>query len=635
LTTRLVAALTVLFTLACSRGAAPPKLPTARHLLLVTIDTLRADRVGAYGHRAARTPALDALSRDGTRFERAFATAPITLTSHASLLTGLYPPGHGARHNGLRVTPGTRSLPAILRNSGFATAAVVAAFPLDRRFGLEAGFDLYSDRMPRDGRGRSLNERSGREVSDEAIAWLERQRERRTFLWVHFFEPHAPYLDPSGTGRPASERYDDEVAAADRETQRLLTALGDRARETLVVVASDHGEAFGEHGETGHSLFVYDTTLRVPLMLRGPGVPAGRVVAEAVSLIDVVPTVMRLLGLPPPDTDGIDLGPALAGRPVAGRELYAESFAPLLDFGWSPLRALRSGGMKAIAAPRPELYDIVRDPEESSDLAPAAPSDRRYASPSLSAPESVAVAPAALGTLLARIETYGPADLPAGSHPARAEPGTAARLAALGYLQGASTPKAGRPDPKDRRDLAARIAEVTSGEAQGARLLSLLTGIVREDPHNGQMQLRLADMLLTTGNPRQAERHFEAAIEARVPSADPYIGLAMCHAGRGRREAAMATLLEGNRVEPGNPIVQANIGLLEAQRGNNEPAIAALRRAVDLDPGFHEARFNLALALARAGRRGEAQGEAAELLARLPPTAPQRSEVERLLAALR
>jgi len=631
---RFIAAFAVILTLACAQGATPPEpLPAARHLLLITIDTLRADRVGVYGHRAARTPAIDALARQGARFEHAFATAPITLTSHASLLTGLYPPGHGARHNGLRVTPGTPLLASLLREHGFATAAFVAAFPLDRRFGLDHGFDYYGDRLPRDGRGRPLNERPGREVADEAIAWIERQHARRTFVWVHLFEPHAPYGDPAQDGRrPAPERYDDDVAAADRQTGRILAALGSRAPDTLVVAAADHGEAFGEHGEVGHSVFVYDTTLRVPLILRGPGVPIGRIVRESVSLIDVVPTVMQLLGLPRAETDGIDLGPALAGQPIPGRDLYAESFAPLLDFGWSPLRALRSGGLKAIAAPRAELYDVAHDPGESTDLSLAPHAD---ASSAGSSPSGARRGAETLPLLLARIDRYGPPDLPATSNATPREPGTASRLAALGYLQGATAPHSLRPDPKDRREIAARIATVTSGEAQGPRLLALLTALVREDPRNGQMQLRLADALLTAGNAGQAEEHFQAAIDARVPSADPHIGLAMCQARRGQAGAALATLQEADGAEPGNPVVQANIGLLEAERGRVDRAIARLRQAVDLDPDFHEARFNHALVLARAGRRGEAEREAAELLRRLPREAPQRPEVQRLLAALR
>ena len=624
------ATLVALLIVGCS-PTPPPAAPanTARNLLLITIDTLRADRVGAYGYAPARTRNLDALARDGVRFDRAFATAPITLTSHASLLTGLYPPGHGARHNGMRLQPGTLTLATLLRNQGFATAAFVAAFPLDRRFGLDAGFDAYSDRLPRDGRGRALNERPGHVVADEAIAWLAAHRGRPFFLWAHFFEPHAPYGDPTlGPARPAQSRYDEEVSIADRDAGRVIDAAREGREDTLVIVAGDHGEAFGEHGEIGHSLFVYDTTLRVPLIIQGPGVPAGRAVRGPVTLVDVAPTVMRLLHLRPLDGDGIDLRPAMDGSPLPDREIYAESFAPLLDFGWSSLRTVRTGPWKAIAAPRAELYDVEADPGEVADLAGSTAAAR----PTLPAPKEAA-SRERLRVLLERIARYGPAELPAGSP--SADPETAARLAALGYLQRSAAATATRPDPKDRRGLAARIARVTSGEAQGPSLLPLLEAIVREDPANGQMQLRLGDALVAAGRLSEAEAPFRAAIAARLPSADPYIGLALCQSQRGDLRAARATLLAGDRTEPGNAVVHANLGLLDARGPNAAAAIPALRRALDLDPDFHEARFNLALVLARQGRREEALREAQELLWRLPVQATQRAEVERLAATLR
>jgi arylsulfatase A-like enzyme len=305
-------------------------------IVLITIDTLRADRVGAYGWQKARTPAIDALAARGARFQRAYATAPITLVSHASLLTGLYPQGHGARHNGMRVRRDVKTLAAALHGQGFNTAAFVAAYPLDHRFGLDSMFDTYDDGLGRDADGRPRNERPGSQVVDAALAWLAtQQRTAPIFLWVHLFEPHAPYEgDPT---RSASDRYDDEIAKADAQVARLVQAV--EARETkpqtsLIVVAGDHGEAFGEHGEIGHSVFVYDTTLRVPLIF------AGRVVSQAtvddpVSLVDVMPTILELASAPKQQVDGVSLAPYFgpSSDKVPARALYAESFAPLYDFG--------------------------------------------------------------------------------------------------------------------------------------------------------------------------------------------------------------------------------------------------------------------------------------------------------------
>ncbi len=593
------------------REPAPAASPLPRHLVLVTIDTLRADRVGAYGYGGARTPVLDAIARGGVRFERAFAPAPITLTSHASLLTGLYPPGHGARHNGMRLKAGTPTLAASLRAQGFATGAFVAAFPLERRFGLDAGFDVYGDRLPRGPGGRPGVERPGREVVDEAVAWWRASTAARRFLWVHLFEPHAPYGDAAAApGRPASDRYDGEVALADREVGRLLTALAGAAAHTLLVVTADHGEAFGEHGEVTHSLFVYDTTLRVPLLIRGANVPAGLAVAEPVGLVDLVPTVARLLGVEPIESDGIDLSPSFGKRALPVRDLYAESYAPLLDFGWSPLRSIRSGRWKAIEAPRPELYDLSADPGEMQPRNEAA----------------------TLARLLDRVGRFGPAALTEAA-PADAE--ARSRLAALGYVQGAPAGEGPRPDPKDRKALAARIQQAVSGEVTGPALKALLEGIVDEDPDNGQARQRLGYVLLEEGRPREAEPHFRAAIAARVPSADPYLGLALCLGRRGDARQALAVLRAGAAVEPGNAVVLANVGIAEAALGRLPESVAALRSALAIDADLHEARFNLARVLARAGQRDEAAREADQLLRRLPAGTPQRREVERLLAAVR
>jgi arylsulfatase A-like enzyme/cytochrome c-type biogenesis protein CcmH/NrfG len=599
--------------LACrSEGPQPPAqaAPAARNLLLITIDTLRADRIGAYGYDTARTPAMDALATEGVRFAHAYATAPITLPSHASLMTGRYPAGHGSRHNGVRMDLKTPTLADALSQAGFATGAFVAAYPLDRRFGLIKGFETYGDRMPPSRNGRAINERPGREVVDQALAWLASHRGGRFFLWVHLFEPHAPYGDPADPrGRAPGARYDDEVAEADRQAGRVIEALGTDRQSTLVVVASDHGEAFGEHGEFGHSIFVYDTTLRVPLIMSGAGLPRGTTIADPVALIDVAPTTMRLLGVAAFDTDGIDLGRAIAGDPLPARELFAESFAPLLDFGWSPLQVLRARPWKYIEAPRPELYDIVQDPGETQDVA-----SREK--------------PRAAG-MHARIVARAGATLDA---TATIDRDARARLQALGYAAGlGTTPGAARPDPKDRRDEAARLARIASGELQGAALERALRAILASDARNPQANLRLGYVLLDKERCREAAAHFRSAIAERLPSADAHLGLAACETAEGRFDVAAATLRDAERIEPDNPVVIANLGIVFSDSGRPAEAIAPLRRALTLDPDLHQARFALAIAFARAGRRQEAASTAEELLRRLPPGAPQRSEVERLM----
>jgi choline-sulfatase len=592
----------------------PAPASHARHLILVTVDTLRADRVGAYGYARARTPRIDALSARGVRFEHAFAAAPITLTSHASLMTGRYPPGHGARHNGIRVDPAVPTLAKTLSGAGFATGAFVSAFPLDRRFGLNAGFTEYSDRLPRGPRGRLENERPGRDTVNDALAWLRTAQGtgQRIFLWVHLFEPHAPY-GHAGSGRPVADRYDDEIAESDVQIGRIVDALGPEAASAVIVVASDHGEAFGEHGEVSHSLFVYDTTLRVALVIAGPGVPA-RSVAGPVSLVDVAPTVLPLLGLARFDSDGVDLSPTFTGASVPARDLYAESLAPLLDFGWSPLRSLRSDGFKYIDAPRAELYDTTRDPGETYDL-------------------STADVPRVAG-LRDKVGRYSAAVVDDRLTPIDRD--ALGRLQALGYASGSGRGQAGaRPDPKDRRALAARLSEVISGELQGPALEAALGRIIEDDPKNPQANLRLGYVLIDSNRCAEAIPFLKTAIAAHVPTADAHLGLGRCQAAARRPGEVYVTLLDAERVEPDNPVVFANMGIVLSEMGRHADAIKAFQRALTIDPDFHEARFNLARAYARAGQRADAAREAQDLLTRLPDSAPQRAEVQRLLDAVR
>ncbi len=585
--------------------------------MLITIDTLRADRVGAYGYPAARTPALDGLARSGVRFDRAYAVAPITLTSHASIMTGRDPPAHGARHNGMRIDLRMATLAERFAQAGFSTGAFVAAFPLDRRFGLIKGFQTYSDTMPRGPDGRAASERPGHVVIDEALQWLARHRHERFFLWVHLFEPHAPYGHPENpvdAERPASARYDEDVAEADRQIGRLLEGLGEGRQRTLVVAAADHGEAFGEHGEISHSVFTYDTTLRVPLMFAGAGVAGrGLLVHDAVSLIDVAPTIAAIMQIGSFDAEGVNLSSALGGGRVSSRRLYAESFAPLLDFGWSPLRALRDGRWKYIAAPRPELYNIESDPGETQNL--------------------ISSEPQRASELARKINAISAASLPSSGPAPDAD--TLARLQALGYTSGSRSPASAPPDPKDRREEAARLAQITSGELRGQRLEQALREVLREDPENPQANVRLAYALVEKQRCAEAIPHFNRAIAHRLPTADAHLGLAGCQVAARNLAAAQRTLRAAETVEPDNPIVDANLGIVVSDSGQPADAVRYLQRALALAPDLHHARFSLAVAYGRLGRRQDAAREATELLRRLPAAAPQRAEVERLLSAVR
>jgi arylsulfatase A-like enzyme len=414
----LPAAALCVFLAACRRSADASAAHGLRpNLLLITLDTTRADRLGCYGSTQALTTALDGLAARGTRFEHAYTVCPITLPAHATLLTGLYPVEHGLRTNGGELKPGTPTLASILRSRGYRTAAVIASGVLGRNCGLTNGFDYYDDRTP-GGRVDGQDEGQGRapyrlaeEIANSAIAWLSgieatgasphlptsppktKNQEPRTknrnpwFLWAHFYDPHLPSYDHSDRfGNRFSHPYDSEVAYMDQEIGRILDHLDATGQEedTLVVAVADHGESLGEHGEQTHAMFLYDATLRIPLIVAGPGVRRGQVVDDAVSLAHLPHAILSLLGIESVlphagvaalaghvasllSTEATGREPAAGG--MSAGACYAETEHPRFHANWAPLRCLVEGQWKYVRAPRPELYDLAADPSELRNLA--------------------------------------------------------------------------------------------------------------------------------------------------------------------------------------------------------------------------------------------------------------------------
>jgi len=346
-------------------------------VVIVTIDTLRADHLGCYGDPAAETPHLDAFGDSGCLFEHCYCPVPLTLPSHCTIMTGLYPYKLNVRENGIHcLAEEYVTLAELFQEEGYDTAAVIGAFVLDKRFGLDQGFEFYQDEMVDADTGRraaigGFSERQGKEVTDQAVRWLgKRKKDAPFFLWVHYYDPHAVYMPPP----PYDERfqispYDGEIAYTDACFGRLLKELPE---DTLVVVVSDHGEALGEHEEATHGLFVYDACVRVPLLVAGPGVPQGRVVQENVRTADIFPTVCELVGLSPKQRhvlDGLSLLPLMRGeKPLSEVDCYAETGFGLYQFGWSELRSVRNGEWKYIQAPKPELFNTREDPLELHNL---------------------------------------------------------------------------------------------------------------------------------------------------------------------------------------------------------------------------------------------------------------------------
>ncbi|MHC4946302.1 MAG: sulfatase, partial [Planctomycetota bacterium] len=351
------------------------------NILLITIDTLRADRLGAYGYEKIETPVLDRLAEEGVLFKNAFTPTPLTLPAHTSLMTGTYPTFHGVRNNGIfHARSSLVTLAEVLKERGYATAAMIAAYVLDAEFGLDQGFDLYDDAIETIEGEESFfayPERKAEEITRLAMRFLRKQGDRPFFLWAHYFDPHDRFEPPPRFARAyPGQPYDGEVAYVDEQIGVLMKLLDIRglAEDTLVIVAGDHGEGLMDHGEANHGTLVYDTTIQVPLIFHQADLfPSPSIQEAPVSLLDIMPTLMDLLNIEASGDiqpmQGKSLVPLLADRQEAVHDaLYFETLLPFFDYGWAGLRGIRNARVKYIAAPSPELFDLQSDPEEARNL---------------------------------------------------------------------------------------------------------------------------------------------------------------------------------------------------------------------------------------------------------------------------
>jgi len=614
-----------LATLVVGCGPRPAAPPVPERILLVSIDTLRADHLGAYGAERAGTKTLDALAATGVRFDAAVSPAPLTLPSHASLMTALDPPGHGVRHNEVFRLPETiPTLAERLRQAGFATGAVVGSLVLDHRYGLARGFDVYDDKMGElVAGGAGWPERRADAVVDAALALLD-QLGPRWFLWVHFYDPHLAYDPPPGFASAFPTRpYTGEIAFVDMQLGRLVTAIQQRfgADGLLVVVTADHGESFGEHGDETHSYLVYESTQRIPLIFNGPGLPSARSVAAPVGLVDVAPTLLALAGAPALDgAAGRDLTPLFSSDEGAPDAAYFETLAPQLDFGWSPLLGLRQGSFKYIRAPRPELFDLASDPQELHDLA-------------REKPELAASLDAALAARLAR----APASA---ATPLAVTPEERERLASLGYLAPAGSAsllplgQVGGPDPKDRIGELAEIRRAQAAMARGAHAdaLAILRALGEGGP--GVAALRAA-AAVNAGDPVSAERDARRVLAAAPERHDLRIVLALALDAQGRSDEALAALRE----LPADVELDANLAqrlaAAEAAAGDSDTALRRLTVAVARHPRDAKLVRGQGLLLARAGRDEQALAAFEAALALEPGLPVLQNDVAWSLARLR
>lgn len=455
-------------------------------VVIVTIDTLRPEYLGCYGAGREASPEIDKLARRSLRFEQAIAAAPITLPSHASLMTGRLPPNHGVRNNGtFRLAQDQRTIAEILRERGYATGAAVGAFVLDSRFGLDQGFDLYDDKIGARGDGSSAhyNERPASEVIDASLAWLSAQLDAKPdqpfFLWTHLFDPHFPYQPPV-TWRPppgaartdAKALYRSEIRYTDHALGRLVAFLYERQRlrRTIFILTADHGESLGEHGEDFHGFFAYDATIKVPLLIHCPELlPEGRIVEDPVAgLVDLVPSLLHLLGLDSAaPMDGYSL---FDSRRPADPPIYAEAMLPLLNHGWASLHAVRRRRDKFILAPQPEYYDLTKDPAETKNLIDEIGESGQFLRAHLEQLMSD------WGDVEAIVESEEELD-----------PELAARLAALGYSRVARGAGAGgRQDPKRMLKFYKKTKEamILTDRGRHADAIEAVKNVLRGAPEN-------------------------------------------------------------------------------------------------------------------------------------------------------
>ncbi len=576
--------------------AAPPAQDSS--VILITIDTLRADHLGCYGYSKIHTPSIDSLSADGVQFENAYSAVPITLPSHATMMTGAYPMKTGMHDfSGNRLSAGQPTMAGILRRQGYATGAVVASAVLDSRFGLNSGFDFYYDHFDFNRLSEAnldAMERPGNLVMDEALKWLQAllqaNSHRKFFLWVHLYDPHYPYNSPPPFAAEYRDHpYDGEIAFADSQVGRLTSFLkkGKLYDDTLIVLAGDHGEGLGEHGEKTHGFFIYNSTLHVPLIIKPATIKpaaskparaaAHRNVAAPVSLVDLLPTVLDSLQMPiPNEAQGRSLTSLLRGEAAtAASDLYGETYLPRIHFNWSELRGIRKNRYHFIDAPRPELYDLEADPGELHNLFPT----RQAVS-------------AELRAQLARVikqDTPGQETVEKTS----LDPEMLERLKSLGYAAVSSGATAtlsdtSLPDPKDRLSVYDLISDAIDDSQHGRYDASIqkLQATFKTEAESIPVHYLLGLDFYRTRDFKSSVRELEEVLTLSPTYALAAYYLGLAQGGAGDWDAAIVSLNRTLELDKTNFAAAFNLGAAYLQERRFDESLAAFRQSVAINPGY-------------------------------------------------
>ncbi len=566
---------------AAQRGWVGGRASGAKSVLLISIDTLRADRLGSYGYKAAATPVLDALAARGLRFEQAATVVPLTLPAHSSLMTGTFPAFHGVRDNGaFYLDDSLTTLAEVLQPRGYRTGGFVGAFVLDRRWGIAQGFSEYFDQFDLSkfemAGGLDAAQRPGREVVDHALAWLEKDTTQPFFAWVHLYDPHGPYEPPepyrSQFPATAQGAYDGEVAATDAQVGRLLASLeaSGRLASTIVVVVGDHGEMLGEHGEQQHGFFVYDAAVRIPLIVAGPDVPA-RAVREQVRIVDVMPTILDLVGAEvPAAVQGTSLVPMGRGEPL-DLLAFSETWYPRYHYGWSELTAVRDGRFKFIAAPRRELYDIQADPGELKDL-------------SAENPRMADALERGLRDMAGKTAAQA---VP--QQPRAVDPAVEQQLRALGYVASGVTRAAmadkPRGDPKDKIGLYNLLKRAAQDSVDGKLDdgIAKVREVLAADPEVIEAFTMLGNMHTKAGRPADAIAAYQRALAVDPEHEGAAWSLALAYRTAGKDDEARAGFERVMQLNPRGAKPLYQLAELSMEKGQFAEAAALLEKGLTLD----------------------------------------------------
>jgi arylsulfatase A-like enzyme/Tfp pilus assembly protein PilF len=658
------------------------KKMSRKNLLLITLDTVRADRLRCYGYKDISTPNMDFLAANGVLFENAISPAPLTLPAHTTVLTGLYPTVHGIRDNTTyMLSDKAITLAEILSDNGYKTAAVIGAFVLDSSYGLDQGFQYYDDKLPSPVTNYSkvlapgersriqmkeISERPASTVTRSAISWLRENSGENFFLWVHYYDPHFPYNPPPPfTTKYLDNPYDGEIAFVDKNIGSLFNELRKKGifDRTLIVLAGDHGEGLGEHEEPTHSIFIYDTTIRVPLIMGYPGrIPAGIRINPVVSLVDVVPTVLDLLEIESTaEFNGKNLLELVEGSSDEERFIYSESMFPYLNYGWSKVMSLRGSRWKYIKAPRPELYDMVSDPSELNNLVHSEKETAERLEATLS---SIITETNSLDTNLAESASLSTQDRE--------------RLLALGYLAGAPPveDEASLEDPKDMIQYHALInygekamdegrldealesfKKVATGNPANALVRNLMGMVYYQyndtvnariefkkaielnykladahhnlgnihfqqenypeaascyenalelDPGAGEYYVALAQIYSRMNETKKAENAYKKAIEMGFSSPQLYLANAITLRKIGKYEGSRQSFEQALKADPSYVEAYDEYGTLLEEMTNYAGAITKYKQALSINPDFVASRYNLARLLIKTGKEDEA-----------------------------